>query len=60
MRLAESREVGAEACYSLARAHREFGDARIALKYAREAVTLAPRNREYRRFLEALSRREGK
>jgi len=60
MRLAESREVGAEACYSLARAHREFGDARIALKYAREAVTLAPRNREYRRFLKALSRREGK
>jgi len=57
---AESRDVGAEACYRLARAHREFGDGRVALKYARLAVELAPRNREYERLLTALMRGAGK
>lgn len=58
--LADSRTVGAEACFTLARAHREFGDPRVARKYARRAVDLAPRNRDYARLLRALGREEGR
>ena len=55
-KLVRSRSVGAEAAYALARAHREQGDTRVALKYARIAVERAPRNREYAVLLQSLER----
>lgn len=58
--LTDSRTVGAEACFTLARAHREFGDPSVALRYARQAVVLDRQNREYLRLLRILERGTGK
>jgi len=58
--LADSQTVGAAACFALARAHREFGDPRVALRYARRAVELDRQNREYVRLLLTIERGTGK